>query len=844
MVQTPEPNTDVESSDDGGFALKGGQGHEYGSVDDYQKWDWVRIEAAILGGYLVQDRASARDQAASIADPQSLYHAAKVLRYVERVLAMVAKSVADQAQAIAGEHGPWQGEAAKAFLKRMQDWSKTVATYAKQLGGGDIGVNGIPGQFVEKGYDLAVAQAKIRAIDQWFGQQALMAGVPRSDNGYIRVYGDNVPLIYKAMNKAMRGVLVWLAERYTHLTVPPYIPPGSGGPGGGPGTENGLGDDETLHAIERDLNDMFNQANKNIEGLGDDLNDMFNQANSHFKGLGDDLNDLFNSGNHDLEGLGDGLNDLLNQANRNVEGLGAGLGNTLANFNGDLPNLPNAPGLGDGPDPTRRLAEAVGSSRLPVPAPAESPDPMGYPELAAFPGTGGVRGAPDDQKARPAADLPRLTDTGLDAAGPGLEPAPDLPALSTGAPHGVAEDVLPPDWLAGTDPSVLAGSPGGAGAPMMPFMPGGAGTGQTAGGERSDASGLLGGEAVSWTDPAGSTADGVPGSLSGASAGGADFSGTTLAGADPAASQGAGAPMMPFMPGGGGAGTGDQRAGERPDASGLLGGETVPWLDGGSVPTGEPDAQSGAVSGGAGLVNPTGQPGVLAPMMPLLPGGAGTGQGRPPTGSERSDSSGLLGGETVTWMDDPPAAAGDPDTGGTAPGGARLTSPAVIRPAAEAPAEEAEAAERYAVDDALAQHCVAVVKPAERPDDVTAWDVGAVGMLPLLWQRAARGEGRPADKPAYVLSDGTPWYGEDAAVPVQSTWRPAVPSASDDVVAGWPDELLCTAGPSDRTAPAEAVVPEPVAPGERSQTPRRAADLLRQETSLWGDGPNRPAVIE
>ncbi|WP_371503128.1 hypothetical protein OG871_38150 [Kitasatospora sp. NBC_00374] len=216
----------------GGFS-QGDDGAVYGSAgstgkaSDYDGWDWKQIMAAINGGAAMA-ATSDTSRAAAVADPNSLVNAGNDFYRAQLVLEMVAKSLDDQSKALAGEDGPWRGEAAQSFRMAMRTFSTQVDAVAGVLSGGSAGIDSIPNQLVANGNQLARAQARIRDIDAWYAQEAQRLGVTAMGNGLIPV--SKKPEIVRLMNRDMREVLTSLAGQYQITidavrTPPPVQPP-------------------------------------------------------------------------------------------------------------------------------------------------------------------------------------------------------------------------------------------------------------------------------------------------------------------------------------------------------------------------------------------------------------------------------------------------------------------------------------------------------------------------------------------------------------------------------------------------------------------------------------------
>ena len=160
-----------------GSGIYGDPNSVSGNPTDYQSWSWKQIEAAIIGSSAVPPGASgAPTTNQAVADPQSLFNAATAFNNTQSALAMIAKSISDQATALAGPNGAWKGASADQFYALMSNLSNDVAAKANQINGGSADVNPVPQQLWVNGEYLQWAQQTIRAIDTWYGTQAAQAG--------------------------------------------------------------------------------------------------------------------------------------------------------------------------------------------------------------------------------------------------------------------------------------------------------------------------------------------------------------------------------------------------------------------------------------------------------------------------------------------------------------------------------------------------------------------------------------------------------------------------------------------------------------------------------------------
>ncbi len=223
-------------------------GSATGSEGDYDLWDWKQIMAAVSGMSAGVGDDANLSHARSVSDPRSLQDAANTYYRVQKSLEAVAKSLVDQAKALAGEDGPWKGPAADSFLDTMTTFSRQVAANAKVLSGGSTGRHSVPQQLANNAVTLRNARLKLAEIDTWYADRAQQLGLTPMSNGLIPI--SQKPELVRNMTEDMRTVLKSLAShyRFTSDTIvsPQPVPspvntpdehqgPGGDGPGGGPG---------------------------------------------------------------------------------------------------------------------------------------------------------------------------------------------------------------------------------------------------------------------------------------------------------------------------------------------------------------------------------------------------------------------------------------------------------------------------------------------------------------------------------------------------------------------------------------------------------------------------------
>ncbi|MFI6444301.1 hypothetical protein [Kitasatospora sp. NPDC050543] len=474
-----------------------------GSVDDYDSWDWKKIEAAIVGMAAGTNSSSNLAHAKAVADPASLSRAAEVFHYVHSVLSQVAKSLTDQAKALAGTDGPWKGAAAEAFTAMMETFSKQVAATADVLSGGSLGTHSVYQQLADNALTLQHAQTKIAEIDQWYAEQAQKLGTAPVD-GLVPI--SKRPELVEMMTADMRVVLRNLAGEYA-VTIDDIRPPGpvtspvKEPPKDGTG-KDGSGKDGTGK-------DGTGKDGTGKDGTGKDGTGGSGSGGPKFSAAPPPP-----PGTHATpKPFPNGLD--LGGAKGGKGGSKGGNDGSKGGTGGKLPPLPSLhfPGsteLGTG-------GSLPPFSLLPFP---------GSTSLGGLPGTLGLAGL--DQALNP-----RGTGLGLgngltsgastfgrgglsgglpgrvSAEGVGRFPGlgglvSDVPATPGRKPTESENEERPPletTTLASAGPNAAAapgaaGMMGGAGMPMMPGM--GAGGGQQTPNERSDASGLLDADGKPW----------------------------------------------------------------------------------------------------------------------------------------------------------------------------------------------------------------------------------------------------------------------------------------------------------------------------------------------------------
>jgi hypothetical protein len=199
----------------GDNSIFGDLGSDPGSISDYDTWDWKQIEAAINGMSAGVDNSANNEHAASVSSPDSLLKAAQAFAYAQNTFTIVAKALSDQANALAGTDGPWQGDAAEAFFDMINTFSKQVQANADVLSGGATGSHSVPQQLADNSVNLANAQKLIREIDTWYANQALKDGVKPMANGLIPIsYAKHADELISMMTSDMRKVLKSLASNY------------------------------------------------------------------------------------------------------------------------------------------------------------------------------------------------------------------------------------------------------------------------------------------------------------------------------------------------------------------------------------------------------------------------------------------------------------------------------------------------------------------------------------------------------------------------------------------------------------------------------------------------------
>ncbi|MYU08036.1 hypothetical protein GTY81_30030 [Streptomyces sp. SID8366] len=676
------PDYNTGGFNDSGDGIFADPGNDPGSIDDYNSWDWKQIMAAINGMSAGTGSDANQERAKGISDPQSLMDAAGHFLDAQVVLAGIAKSLADQANALAGENGPWKGAAADAFCDMINTFSRQVKATADVLSGGEAG-NSVPQQLADNSVNLYNAQVKIADIDAWYADQAVKMGVKPMSNGLIPIHEK--PQLVEMMTSDMRAVLKSLAGEYQVTIDSVHTPPPVTSPTDSPDVPDDVPDVSDPNLTDPNLPDVNAPDPRAFSAP-----DTSGLPNPDLPGV-NPMSALATpspfSGGTDVGGDGPGLDGLPDDA----------FGNDTLDPNAldkalNPSAFPGGPGLDDGlPTLTPTafpggLDTGNGTGKFPALSDKLAEDPASWSGNDAlpedFPGDTGVGG------------------TGGLNAGEGLgDVAPEKFPGALGTESGLPEGLPSPSFLndALESPSLdgLSKAEQGLGTGGMPMMPGMGGSGMPNSGavDPSDASGLLDSEAEPWSgDP--SVADEIGGR--GADAGG-DGLGLPLDEAEAAhypgglstdeGLTGAGTGGMPMMPGMGGSGMPNSGAVDPSDASGLLDSEAEPWV--GDPEVGEEIGGRGADAGGEGLGLPLDEeaealPGGLAaeeaeggtglgmngmPMMPGMGAGGPAAQGT----ADPSDASGLLEPEGEPWTGEP----GVPEeiVGGAGAGGEGLALP-------------------------------------------------------------------------------------------------------------------------------------------------------------------------
>ncbi|MEV5955442.1 hypothetical protein AB0M11_17010 [Streptomyces sp. NPDC051987] len=848
---SPDYNTGGFS--DSGDGVFGDPGTDPGSINDYNSWDWKQIMAAINGMSAGTGSASNQERAKGISDPQSLMDAAGHFLNAQVVLSGIAKAIADQAKALAGENGPWKGDAADAFLDMINTFSRQVKATSDVLSGGEAG-NSVPQQLADNSVNLHNAQVKIADIDTWYANQAVRMGVKPMSNGLIPIHEK--PQLVEMMTSDMRAVLKSLAGEYQVTIDSVHTPPPVTSPTNNPDVPNNVPD-----VNNPDLPDSGNLPN--VNPLDPQQFSAPNTSGTDAPGLSglDPMEALATpapfTGGTGVDGNAPGLNGLgdggLGNDTLDPSALDRALNPTAFPGGSNLDGVPSLANLAATPFPgglnTGTGSELpLGSNLSEDPSSwADGTSPEGFPGDTGVGGTGGL-GAGD----------------GLGAVSP--EAFPGGLGTESGLPDGLnspsLSDALESPNLAGSSEGLSAGGAGGM--PMMPGM-GAGGTPQGNGtADPSDASGLLDAEAEPWTgDP--SLADEIGGR--GAEAGG-DGLGLPLdeqaeafpggLGTDEGVGTGLGAGGMPMMPGMGAGGTPQGNGTADPsDASGLLDAEAEPWT--GDPETSEEIGGRGAQAGGEGLGLPLDEeaealPGALgtaegetlgAGGMPMMPGMAG---GSPAAGTgtaDPSDASGLLEPDAEPWTGEP----GVPDEieGGTAAGGEGLVLPGVV--AAQAfPEGVMIGSDGLPIAPQPAADPVAAAAAAEEPAAPAVGEPAVPGMMPATAAASPGPQEERPDASGLLAPDTLPWSPEadpdgdravvgahdglgESALPAALLGSAAVAAAGTAAVAGSADSGAAPAERRHRHRDDDAAVILLPVGGGRGRTSSASA----------GSGPEDPA---
>ncbi|WP_436535567.1 hypothetical protein [Actinoplanes sp. HUAS TT8] len=727
-----------------GIYASGETGSE-GNVYDYTDKDWKWIEAVLTGSSAVNNAngaATAAQNAAALVNPQSLRDAGNIFNNTQSVMRGVAQNLASQIKGLAGDGRAWQGTAAETFKAKMLDVANYLERQAERINGGDgeLGVS-VPNQLFHSGNMLEWAQKQVLYIDHFYAGWA---------SNYVKDYGDGVVHVSEVdglpeiMTNAMREVMGKLVTEYVRLgtsavNTPQPMNPETGSPTGGSSTpppNSSLPSNSVPSYSPPPFESSSLPPTPSISSSAPpELSSTPPPSSVPTPSASATPTPTPPALSTDAPDEVTGGPDAPDPSATDVPPPDAPDATMSAMATpDDVPDPTDIPdsGAADTPDPPGASGadppafSAAGGDGGGLPGFDQTGDGTGTGANTPIPpftsgnspsgGTNGGKGAAN-------VPVPEF-DGGADAPGggagggsggsaPGFDASGNAPGADGGASDGV-KPVIPP--LTSVDAPIDTGAGGssgtgtgtGAGSPPMmpPMSPPQSGTSAT---DRSDSSGLVGGDAADW-DPG--SVPGAPEASGGAAPGAGGGTGLETPG-------GVTTPSIPGVdtssPGSGsgiGTGTGAQTpvlppmsppqsgtgATDRPDSSGLVGGDAEDW-DAGPVP-GAPEASGGAApgaggagGGGAGVAVPgavgggvgSGVDGVTGPGIPSVesPGtGSGTGLGpgaqtpmlppmSPPqsaTGAtDRPDSSGLVGGDAEDW-DAGPVPGAPEASGGAAPG--------------------------------------------------------------------------------------------------------------------------------------------------------------------------------
>ncbi|MCZ1007831.1 hypothetical protein O1L68_14965 [Streptomyces lydicus] len=589
---------------------------------DYSEWGWKAVVKHVTGHD--PDHPENDGSAKFIADPQSIQDAADTFWYAEQVIQRAADSISEQAQALAGENGPWKGPAAQALNRVMGTLSKQVKDLGDTLSGGITGDYNIPQQLANNAAHLREAGQKIADIDFFYAKQALAQDPSlMMDNGSVHIGAK--PELVSMMTQDMQQVVKSLSSHYKvtedNVAQPKSpTPPTGGAPGPGNGVPN-LYNNVGGYSPNGPNFGGANRAGYNSPNLLD-----YGPTGPPHTGNGNGNLPHFNEGNFPDS-----------TAN---SGTGPGTGNrpghakfpdlsTNAPDSGSPTPYPNAGDLGgtDAPNGTSLYGGSAtpNTANIPLPALGKGPwsqsgardtnpsaypdtglnapgtnmpnsgllDPsmdaalnpvtsnvpnMRYPDLGLGGPTNKNAGTPNLKKnvaSKPYTGGLGLDDIGKLGGGPHAGTTPysgaNIPKLDTSgikAPTSSPLSSYPDTSLSSANPSGLGSSHGGGGLSSYPHT----GLSDPSGGTSRQSAG-----------PEGTT-------MSPGTGGGANM---------PSQGGGSGMPMMPMGGMGGGMGGGGGGSEGAPsDSSGLLQGDATPWrganlrddaghLNGGAVPGGE-----------------------------------------------------------------------------------------------------------------------------------------------------------------------------------------------------------------------------------------------------------------
>jgi hypothetical protein len=205
-------------------------GTTLGTGADYTGWTWRQIMAAIVGG---ADMGGTKQNklTGEFSSPESLTTAGNIFWDLAVIVNNALSTFNYNVNALVGEGGPWQGDAASVARDNFTFFSRSVEKQLDALTGRGDPEKAVYNQLYDSGNTLGWAIDQIHTIDQYYAGEAarLGAGSHTEPDGTTLIHVSDIEGLPEMIADSMRPVLQTLSDTYAikngHTQFPAYNPP-------------------------------------------------------------------------------------------------------------------------------------------------------------------------------------------------------------------------------------------------------------------------------------------------------------------------------------------------------------------------------------------------------------------------------------------------------------------------------------------------------------------------------------------------------------------------------------------------------------------------------------------